>query len=209
MSSLPKKNPSKAKEAEFSGWHPNFRDFSQLPDTKVVRTSFFVNVIAAFVMLGVLLFFVYQEYSLHILDKQIEEWSVKIEQQQGPNGQALASYKRFQEEQRKITEIDEFLAGEQLPFSEFVISFGESLPRKVALTYLDYNSSGVTLRGLVKGEPDLASGIASDFEKQLREDPGIKKRFANVGITTLSRDAQSGQLTFEIVMRFDVGGKKK
>lgn len=206
---LPKNTPSKGGESRSSGWHPNFRDFAQLPDTKVVRTSFFVNGATALIAFGLAVFFVYQEYNLSLLNKQITEWSTKIAQQQKPSDQAIALYKQFQEEQRKINEVDEFLNGEKLGVTEFILRLGETLPKNIALTYIDYNTNGVTLRGLVKGEPDLASGMASAFEKQLRDDADLSKRFGTIGITNLARDAQSGRLTFEIAMRFDLGGKKK
>lgn len=206
---LPKNTPSKGGENRPSGWHPNFRDFAQLPDTKVVRTSFFVNGATAMIAFGLTVFFVYQEYNLFLLDKQINDWTAKIEQQQKSSDQAIALYKQFQDEQRKINEVDDFLSGEKLGVTEFILRLGETLPKNIALTYIDYNPNGVTLRGLVKGEPDLASGIASAFEKQLRDDADFNKRFGSIGITNIARDVQSGRLTFEIAMRFDQGGKKK
>ena len=42
--SLTKK--SDAQSAVAPVWHPNFRNFERLPDTKVVRTTFFVNTAA-------------------------------------------------------------------------------------------------------------------------------------------------------------------
>ena len=206
---LPKNTPSKGGENRSSGWHPNFRDFTQLPDTKVVRTSFFVNGVTALITFGLAVLFVYQEYKLADLNKQIVQWTAKIEEQQKPSDQGIALYKQFQEEQRKLNEVDEFLSAEKLSFTEFVLRLGDMLPKNIALTYIDYNTTTVTLRGLVKGEPDLASGIASAFEKQLRDDADLSKKFGSIGITNLTRDAQSGRLNFEIAMRFDVGGKKK
>jgi len=204
----PKHTPSKGGETRSSGWHPNFRDFTQLPDTKVVRTSFFVNGVTGLIACGLLVFFVYQEYTLSLLNKQVDEWTAKIQQQQKPSDQAIALYKQFQEEQRKLGEVSDFLASEKLPFTDFVLRLGEMLPKNIALTYIDYSAAGVTLRGIVKGEPDLASGIASAFEKQLRDDAEFGKKFATIGITNLTRDTLSGRITFEIAMRFD-GGKKK
>lgn len=209
MLSRLKKDSGSSSAAKADGWHPNFRNFTKLPDTKVVRTSFLFTGISALLAVGMLVFFAYQEYNLYILNKQVDEWSAKIDLQQKPNREAIALYKEFQDEQKKLSDVEEFIAGEKLPYTEFIVHLGEMLPRNIALTSIDYNSNGVTLRGVVKGEPDLASGIASTYEKQLRDDPDLSKRFGSISITTLSRDPQSGQLMFELVMHFDTGVKKK
>ena len=48
-----KKPDAAASEApQVPAWHPNFRNYQQLPDIKVVRTAFFVNGAAVFVALG-------------------------------------------------------------------------------------------------------------------------------------------------------------
>ena len=43
MLSLLKKKPDAAAANLTPAWHPNFRNFERLPDTKVVRTTFFIN----------------------------------------------------------------------------------------------------------------------------------------------------------------------
>lgn len=209
MLSLLKKSADKGSESRTAGWHPNFRNFTELPDTKVVRTSFFVNGVSLVVVLAALLYFVYQEYTLNVLSRQVQEWEAKIEHQQGPSQKAVALYKQFQDEQKKAAEVDEFLRSERLLFTEFLMHLGAMLPRDVAISFLDYSANGVTLRGIVNGEPDQASGIASSFERQLREDTQFKTTFSSATLTTLSRDPQSGRLTFEIIMRLEDQTKKK
>jgi len=48
-------------------WHTNFRNFERLPDTKVVRTTFFINTAAVALTLGLLLWLGYREYHLYNL----------------------------------------------------------------------------------------------------------------------------------------------
>ena len=43
MLSLLKKKPDAAAANQTPAWHPNFRNFERLPDTQVVRPTFFVN----------------------------------------------------------------------------------------------------------------------------------------------------------------------
>ena len=46
---LSKKSDDQSEEEPL--WHPNFRNYERLPDTKVVRTTFFVNTAAIAVTL--------------------------------------------------------------------------------------------------------------------------------------------------------------
>ena len=57
MLSLLKRKPEAAAVSEMPPWHPNLRNFARLPDTKVVRTAFFINGASVFIALGLLLWF--------------------------------------------------------------------------------------------------------------------------------------------------------
>ncbi|HUJ44290.1 MAG TPA: hypothetical protein VLW52_11850, partial [Opitutaceae bacterium] len=60
-------------------WHPNLRNVERLPDTKVVRTRFFVNFAAIAVGAALLLYFSYQEYRIKNLHHQVAEWQAQID----------------------------------------------------------------------------------------------------------------------------------
>jgi cell division protein FtsL len=73
-------------------WHPNFRNFQRLPDTKPVRTVFFINGLAVVVALVVLLFVAYQEYALFTVNRQIAELEAQIERDQKLSRQAVTLF---------------------------------------------------------------------------------------------------------------------
>ena len=79
MPTLPKRKPEKARAPLVPAWHPNFRNFQRLPDTKPVRTVFFINGLAVVVALVLLLFVAYQEYALFTVNRQIAELEAQIE----------------------------------------------------------------------------------------------------------------------------------
>jgi hypothetical protein len=209
MLSRLKKNPDQADAVHAPAWHPNFRNFAELPDTKVVRTTFFVNGATALVTLALALAFFYQEYRLYFLHKQIDEAQQQIERNTGPSNQAIALFKKFQVEEKKTQEFDAFLKGNRLPVSDFLIRVGNTLPKNIALTSINYRDQTVALRGVIAGSPDAASGIASAYEKQLREDSEFGQRFESVSLTNLSRDASTGQLTLELIMKLRSTTKDK
>ena len=106
-------------------WHTNFRNFAVLPDTKLVRTSFFVNGLLVLVAIGMVLAFVYQEYRLHDLRDQTSIWQKQNDRNRLTSDQAVALYKKFQTEERKINELNTFLKGQKLNFSDFIIRLSQ------------------------------------------------------------------------------------
>lgn len=182
-------------------WHPNFRNAASLPDTKVVRTTFFINALAGLALAGILALAGYQEYTLADLRSQIARLDEQIGRDKKPSQEAVALFTQFQSEEKKVQELDAFLNGNNLVVSRFLSRLGNSVPLKVSFTTVDYNDAGVSLRGLVVGTPEQASGMVSNYEKQLKADDEIGKRFDQIALTNLSRDAQNGRLSFEITLR--------
>src|SRR4051812_15922887 len=86
-------------------WHPDFRNRTQLPDIKVVRTSFFVNGISAFVAIALLVSLAAREYELYSLNAQVKFWQTQIDRDRATSTQAVTLYKKFQDEERRINEV--------------------------------------------------------------------------------------------------------
>jgi hypothetical protein len=117
------------------------------------------------------------------------------------SSEGTALYAKFQAEEKKIKELETFLAGNKITLSTFVHSLGRTIPPKISLSSVTYNDAGVSLRGLVVGSPEQASGLVSAYEKQLRADEEINKLFDSIALTSLSRDTENGSLSFEINLR--------
>lgn len=191
-------------------WHPNFRNFERLPDTKVVRTAFFVNGIAVFVAVLALLWFSYNEYQLRGLHRQIDDWQRQIERDRPASNKAIAQYKTFQTEAARVTEIDAFVKSKPV-ISELLLRIGETLPANIALDGFDFRDTQVTLRGTVRGAPDQASGYASAYLQRLRTDPVISAKFDEIkwGVQGLTRSPQTGRLVLEITLRLNSAAPAK
>jgi len=207
MLPLLKKNSEKAK-AQLPAWHTNFRNYSVLPDTKVVRTSFFVNALLVFVALGLIMAFVYQEYRLYNLGEQIAVWQRQNDRNRGASTKAVAMYKTFQAEEKKITELDTFLKGQKLALSDFIIRLSQTKPAGIVFVTIEYREVGAVIKGYAQGASGQATGAASIYEKQLRDDPEFKTIFASISMTNVTRDAQAGRLYFEIILNFKQGKTK-
>ena len=212
MPSFLKKKPEAAAVSEMHPWHPNLRNFARLPDTKVVRTAFFINGASIFIALGLLLWFSYQEYKLHNLERQIADWDRQINRDKKDSDQVVALYNRFLNEQARVNEVDAFLKSRPA-VSALLMRLGETLPKDVALDAFEEQAGGVTLRGTVRGTPDEASGYASAYLDQLRADKVLATYFDDFAFSGsgVSRNAQNRRLQLQLFLRFRIpnkGGKK-
>lgn len=187
-------------------WHPNFRNRERLPDTKVVRTQFFVNFAAMAVVASCLLYFTYQEYRINNVSRQAAEWQAQIAANQKASNQALELSQKFADEETKINEATGFLK-QRLVFSEFVLQIGRTLPPNLAMNAVELRENGVDLRGLAAGSPDEASGRMSAYIEQLKQDKHLNAIFE--GITqNIERDPTGERLSFDLFLRFKGATKK-
>lgn len=211
--SLPKK--SDAQPAVAPLWHPNFRNFERLPDTKVVRTTFFVNTAAIAVTLSLLLWFGYNEYHIKNLTDQVADAQKQIDDNSRQNKEALRLSKIFADEQKKLAEAGAF-QGSRLNPSEFIALLGETQPKEISIDSIDGRLTGTPgnppvyqLRGVVAGTPDQASGAASKYVDMLRAQPKLGAIFDPITLNALNRDARSNFLAFDISLKMKPETKEK
>lgn len=202
MFQLRKKKPdaAAANVAVVSAWHPDFRNVERLPDTKVIRTAFFINGIPIVVTLVFAVLFAANEYRLRDLHRQIDELQGQTDRNRVANNRAIALYKNFQTEGARISEVDAFLRSKPA-ISELLLHLGETLPANVALDGFDFHDAVVTMRGTVRGAPDQASGYASSYLQLLKADAVLTSLFGEITLVNLARSPQTGRLNLEISMR--------
>jgi hypothetical protein len=198
-------------------WHPNFRNFERLPDTKVVRTTFFINVAAgalALVLVGIV---GWREYQADLYAQQTFAAQERIDRNQKQNAEALRLTKAFNDEEKKFAEAAAFTRA-PMTATEFVTLLSQTLPREIQLEHVDFrphdaNNPQCVVRGLVAGAKDQASGSASAYVELLRTDPRLASIFSSVELRALNPEPNSGTLIFEIALKFTnpaatAGGKK-
>jgi len=172
-----------------------------LPDTKVVRTSFLANGVAILVAAVLLLWFTYEAYQLRELNRQIDDVQRQIDRDKKPSEQAIALYKKFQAEAASVNEVDTFLKSRPI-VSELLLHLGETVPAYLALDRFDVREIGASLTATVRGAPDQASGRASTYLQQLKNDKFFTSRFSEINLVSLNRDSTTGGLVLEITLKF-------
>lgn len=189
-------------------WHPNFRNYEQLPDTKVVRTAFFINGGAVLVALVMLIYFGLGELQLHNVRSQTREWGQQIERDRPSSDRAVADFHKFQAVAARIDEVDAFVHSRP-QLSTLIVNLGRTRPTNVALDAFDLRGDTLTLRGTVRGAPDKASGYASAYVEMLRKAPEFSDVFEEVNLTNLSRVPTTGRLAIEVVIKLNVPSAKE
>ncbi len=188
-------------------WHPNLRNVEQLPDTKVVRTAFFVNGAAMLVAITVALYFGYGEWKLYEVNKQIATWQRDIDRDKTESEQAVALYSKFKVEESKVQEIGDFVTSKPI-ISGIVMRLAQVTSKRIAFDSMDFKDTGITLRATVKGAPDRASGDVSAYERQLRTDKVLGPMFKSVTLFNPKRDPLTNRLVIEIFCEFKKAPKK-
>ncbi len=200
MPSLLKKSANKAAAARLAAWHPNFRDVGSLPDTKAVRTTFFINLVAGTVVAALLLLLAYRELSLHEVRNDIVTWEAKIADGKAASDRAIASYKEFQAEEKKAAEVTEFRKA-PLVYSDLLIRFGATLPKGVRISRVNYTGAAVNVSAVVEGSPEQASAMVSEYVDILRKDEELSKIFDEVALPSMARSADGGRISIELTLR--------
>ncbi|MBA3849181.1 MAG: hypothetical protein C0502_04195 [Opitutus sp.] len=182
-----------------------------MPDTKVVRTNFFINVasVAAALVLGGLVG--WREYQAGALRQQASAAEARTATHKKASDEGLRLTKLFNDEDRKFAEAAAFVKA-PIATVDILDVFGESLPAEIQLEYLDLRPFDATdprctIRGLAAGTKDQASGAASAYVETLRTQPRFADVFASVNLTTINADPRTGMLIFEVVMKFKSGAK--
>lgn len=194
--------PTKPKKPESKGtvvpaWHVDFRNADGLPDVKPIRTSFFINGIAALVAAGIALYFANQELQLYSLRSQVAQLDAQIEADRRPSAEAVQQFQKFRAEEKKLKEVAAFVDRRIHP-SDFLLRLGQILPENIIIEVVDLRDGTFTLRGSVSGTPDEASGYASGLVEILNEDETLGPLFDDAALTSLVRNPATGMLNMEI-----------
>ena len=209
LSLLNKSGGDKAASNQTIPWRPDFRNVEQLPDTKTVRTTFFVNVLAIGVAGTLALFVAHREWTASNLRTSLADVEARIASTTPGSEKAQAAYKLFKAEETKFTEAYA-LVKDPFRFPDFLIHLGTILPHGVSIQRIDHRGVGQTIliNSSVKGLDAAASDVASNFVKQLQTDPVLAVHFSAISLTNLGRNADAGSLNLELVFTFATNASK-
>ncbi len=201
LSSL-KKPSDKSAASLVPPWHPNFRNFERLPDTKAVRTTFFVNGLAILITVSLAIYLIYSEVERGTLASDTEAARLIAAERKPLSDQAIAQYKKFQEEEKKVQELQRFLSAPKIVVSELLLELGSSLPPATLLNGIESRAAGITVRGGIGGSAEEGAGKAVAYVEELRKNAYFSAFFDPISLTSIVRDPGTGEMRFEIDFKF-------
>lgn len=210
MLSLLKKSGAEKTAQQGIPWRPDFRDASTLPDTKTIRTSFFINVIAITVAGALLLYVGQRELAIRNLEVSLAGVEADIVATTPGSEKAKELYQRFRTEETKFGEAFAFVR-DPFRLHDFVLHLGEILPPGVTVRRIEFRglAQNLLVSGSVSGLDAAATDVASNFAKQLQADPGLAKHFSTISITSLGRNAEEASLNLELAFIFKTDAAPK
>lgn len=198
LSFLKKKNDAAAAPT-VPPWHPNFRDYEKLPDIKVVRTAFFVNVGAVALTLACAILYGRTEWQVRSLRSQVAEQERIIQKHKPTSQKAEVDFGKFKAEEAKLQEVDTFIKSKPT-VSDLLVHLGETRPPEIAIDTFDLKDTGLTLRLTVRGEPEAAAGHATSYKDQLSNDKKLLGTFGEASFQNFTTNPTTGRLAVEIIL---------
>jgi hypothetical protein len=209
MLSLLNKSGGKSDTGQNLAWHANFRNVEQLPDTKTVRTKFFVNVVAITLLSALALTVALREQELASLRSELANVEAQIAEATKPSEKAIADHKLYQEQEKRFNDAYA-LVKDPFRLPEFLMHLGSVLPRGVKVKRVDFRGVGqsINVSGSVRGLDAAASDVASEFVKTLQSDKDFAVHFPTITLTNLGRNVDEGNMNFELVFAFKAAPKE-
>jgi len=191
-------------------WRPDFRDAQSLPDLKLVRTNFLLNLVAGLVCLLLGGLFVYQEYVIAVHSETLVEIQKGIDRDAAVDRKNVTDCARFVRDVNKCMEVSTFL---DVPFNEGALVVELARAQQPQSTFISFEYSRgkaagaaaqsiiyeVNLRGSMsasdsRSAPQLIDGFVSNLESlQMLRDSG-----ASVELRSSARDQELGLFNYAI-----------
>ena len=181
-------------------WHVDCRIESELPEDNVVGTRFLINVVFTAFAVGALLFTGWLGYLNLSLRHQIRDWEQRIVENRAEMLDIQRMQRDYAVEGGKIDQAYT-LVRTQLYVSGFLNHIGRTRPEQMVIDIIEWNESGVIVRGSVREKSERATRLLGGYVEQLRRDDKVAPLFRDIGLTDVDRGSTGETLRFEIVFR--------
>ena len=188
-----------------TAWHPDFRIVEELPDIKVVRTKFLINIVSI-VIFGILLIIVgYREIVKIGLKQNIKAYQAEIEDRQPTDRKLTAMSIEFTKLGEELKDIEQFKE-HPLNLIETMIELSEMRGKGVIYDRVSYRHEwdsvakeevyNIRLQG--KGRTTADIGELKPRLSALKVAPNYRIKISEVGNPT--KDPTTGIFSFVILV---------
>jgi hypothetical protein len=181
-------------------WHVDCRIEADLPEDNVIGTRFLINAGFGALAFGMLLFAGWMGYLSLNLRYQIHDWEQRIKENRAEMLDIQRAQREYAAESAKIDQAFA-LVRPQFYVTGLISDLGRTRPESVTLDFVEWNESGVIVRGSLKENAERASRLLGSYVEVLRHDDKIGPLFREIVLTDLDRGTKGEALRFEISMR--------
>lgn len=135
-------------------WRPDFKIRSTLPDIKVVRTNFAINLIAIVLMLMAGCLVLQREYQGHSLRRTVETMEQSVQRAEISNQQYLKTSQQFIKLARGIEELQRFFRAPLLAH-ELLVTLAQLKPEGCVFSQVTFSESIIKATGKSKAAPKI------------------------------------------------------
>jgi len=215
----------KSKTVAQEPWRPNFRNSERLPDIKVVRTDFLLNLIAAFVALALLGLMAYREYEAADLASRTSDLQGRIRSLNKEDKEHNAASQAFAREMQQVQEASKFLASPVNPV-HYLLEVAELQPPQGVLTSFDFipvsieRGKGkkatvetfhrIIIKGYMYPAPDKTpTQLIYEFQQGIRDMPAVEGRLRSAELQSAERDPDFDRFVYSIQLELATPGASK
>ncbi len=181
-------------------WHIDCRLSAQLPSDDLIRGRFLINLIAATLASGVLIFTLWLVYVGGTLRSEISYWQDQIAGHRRQFAELNLATRKLE---TKVKRLDEAYGIMGAPFrvSDLVVSFGRTRLPRMSITHISGFPGGVVVRGQMLEASGPAAQTLRRYVADLRKDPAIGPLFNTIALVSLEREENADVMTFEIACK--------
>lgn len=204
----------KSKATRQPAWRPNFRNAETLPDIKIVRTDFIINLTAISVAVALLVMVIYREYHIAKVEEAVAITQQNIDLNIAADRRNVRLSNEFQKVERTISELPQFLnvplspdtlvralASMQPPEMILVsLSFSPTVTRQGRKETVRYQIvlNGRVTDGTVDGQARAATDIITDYRNAFGNLDLLAPYFLSSELSGFSRNEAQGSFNFTI-----------
>lgn len=199
-------NKKAEKTTRTANWHPDFRDLEVLPDIKIIRTDFIVNLVAAIVGMTFLWMFVNQYFSISKKSSEIAELTQKIDTKNRDDRESFKLSQEFDQRAEPVRDLVKFYEAPLVPY-ELIEVLGDTCPDSLMYESLVYSpprdeDSGytITMKGVVRHKEDDGFQILADYVEMLEGLEMLKDTVDTIEARPLGVDDVTDLISFSITI---------
>ncbi|MCZ6675599.1 MAG: hypothetical protein O7C75_21935 [Verrucomicrobia bacterium] len=208
----------KTKKEAVAPWHQDFRNTESLPDIKVIRTRFFVNVVSVVLPLIVGILWIQNELSLGVLRGDIAELEVTKVSMNTSNQALVALSRDFIMESAKIESLDDYYFN-LFPVSDYMVVLSEKVPEEMIISSVELkkgnriNGNEVIdiwesqISGYVAQSSQESITFVNDLVEDIEQEELFTPYLEQAFLENLSRDQASDTLNFTVSITMSDTGK--